>query len=239
MKKVLRLIFTILLSIASLGSDAASLKLRFFHQYGKKNFNDSTTLLSPQGDSIRISNFKYYLGNFVAHYQDGRIEKLKNKKGNYILIDVENSKRPLGNYVIFKGVPEGDITHITFGIGVDSLTNDRGLGAGALDPMKGMYWSWNSGFINFKLEGTCFTCSAFGEFGYHLGGFLPPHQSYQTVNYRHRSRIKDGKNKEDIYVDFYEFLKHINVRENPRIMSPSSTSSELSKQLPLIFRNHP
>ena len=59
---------------------------------------------------------------------------------------------------------------IYFQIGIDSLTNVSGDLDGDLDPALGMYWAWNSGYINMKLEGKSSSCkSVKKEFQFHIG----------------------------------------------------------------------
>ena len=38
-------------------------------------------------------------------------------------------------------------------LGVDSVLNYNGVHEGALDPINGMYWTWQTGYIHCKLEG--------------------------------------------------------------------------------------
>ena len=56
-------------------------------------------------------------------------------------------------------VPEGEYKTLSFILGVDSLRNtmDVSQRTGVLDvsgAATDMYWSWNSGYIFFKMEGT-------------------------------------------------------------------------------------
>ena len=55
-------------------------------------------------------------------------------------------------------------------VGVDSARNVSGAQTGALDPAKGMFWTWNTGYIMAKLEGNS-PASPTGIFEYHIGGF--------------------------------------------------------------------
>ena len=53
---------------------------------------------------------------------------------------------------------------------------------GDLDPTKGMYWAWQSGYINFKMEGSCSQCLATkNNFEFHLGGYQQPFYAMQTI----------------------------------------------------------
>src|SRR5690606_605399 len=53
-------------------------------------------------------------------------------------------------------VPAGTYTGIKFMIGVDVPRNTSGAQTGALDPAVNgdMFWSWSTGYIQAKLEGT-------------------------------------------------------------------------------------
>lgn len=37
--------------------------------------------------------------------------------------------------------------------GVDSILHQKGVFEGSLDPVHGMYWAWQSGYINLKIQG--------------------------------------------------------------------------------------
>jgi hypothetical protein len=85
--------------------------------------------------------------------------------------------------VVLRVIPTGDYTEFKFMIGVDSLRNTMDISRrkGVLDPGNathdgdGMYWSWNSGYIIMKLEGTSpqVPADAAGnqKYRYHIGGF--------------------------------------------------------------------
>ena len=70
---------------------------------------------------------------------------------------------------------------LQFGIGIDSTTNSKGAMAGDLDPVNGMYWTWQSGYINVKIEGTKQQKGKSEEFQFHLGGFTAPFNTYRTI----------------------------------------------------------
>ena len=61
---------------------------------------------------------------------------------------------------------------ISFTIGVDSARNVSGAQTGALDPLNGMFWTWNSGYVMAKLEGKSSVSSLVNnKMEYHIGGF--------------------------------------------------------------------
>jgi hypothetical protein len=73
-----------------------------------------------------------------------------------------------------EGIPAGDYNRVDFLIGVDSLRNFSGLQTGALNPSNGMFWSWSTGYIFVRVEGTS-PQSETGLFMYHLGGYEAPY----------------------------------------------------------------
>jgi hypothetical protein len=66
------------------------------------------------------------------------------------------------------------ITKIRFTIGVDSEANTGGVHTGDLDPMLGMFWTWNTGYIDARLEGQCDSTPAPAHrFTWDVGGYRP------------------------------------------------------------------
>jgi hypothetical protein len=65
---------------------------------------------------------------------------------------------------------------------VDSLHNCSGAQSGDLDPVKGMFWTWNSGYIFFKLEGKSPASHSPGNiFEFHVGGYRKPNNNLRGV----------------------------------------------------------
>jgi len=62
-------------------------------------------------------------------------------------------------------------------VGVDSTTTAAGIMSGDLDPMHNMYWTWQSGYINIKLEGNW----KGKDMQFHLGGFAFPNNNLQEL----------------------------------------------------------
>lgn len=72
-------------------------------------------------------------------------------------------------------------TGLTFVFGTDSTMNCSGIMGGDLDPALGMYWAWQSGYINFKLEGTSSSMGENKSFQLHLGGYKRPFETARKV----------------------------------------------------------
>ena len=177
-----------------------------------------------KGDSIKIEVFKFYLSD-VQLLQGDKIVGKGTKK--HILIDAENST---SCQVGFEST--ASFNKIQFAIGVDSTTNVSGVFGGDLDPTNGMYWSWQSGYINFKLEGVTSKCPARkNRFVYHLGGYQSPNNSLQTV-------VLPVTTNDSIHIDIAleQLLEQIDWEENYHIMSPGQRAIEMSKLFRYSFK---
>jgi hypothetical protein len=72
----------------------------------------------------------------------------------YWLIDAEN---PITQCIYFK--TKKFFEAIQFNIRIDRLTN-AGAKAGDLSPQHAMYWTWQSGYINLKIEDVSILCQS-------------------------------------------------------------------------------
>lgn len=142
------------------------LTIQFKNVFGSQEFFLGTSYAVAGGDSIRINKFKYYISNIVLIKSDNSVYKVPN---SYYLLD---QAQPQGFALSLPGLPAGEYKGLKLMLGVDSMRNTSGAQAGALDPANGMFWSWNSGYIMMKLEGTSSASSAPDKSViYHLGGF--------------------------------------------------------------------
>lgn len=227
MKKTLISIFVLFISLNCLAD--VTLSFRHFFEQSELKIEASTYKLNG-GQEVKVSRLKYYIGNIVCEYASGYTYT---DSVSYHLIDLDDSSSLSLN---LENIPEGKIININFGIGVDSSSNAKGLMDGDLDPLKGMYWAWSSGFINFKLEGVINGESS-KEFKYHIGGFLPPHQSYQSVSLAlNKNVVKSDDALIILAVDISTFLNGIDVEANSQVLSPSIKSKEFSTHIPNIFK---
>jgi hypothetical protein len=123
-----------------------------------------------------VSKFKYYLSNFKFKKADGS-EYVYPKDKSYFLIVENGTKTP--TILNFDDIPAGDYIGLSFIVGVDSLKSTSPIEqrSGVLATSDNeMYWSFNSGYIFLKLEGTStkapFTYpERFGKISLHIGGY--------------------------------------------------------------------
>ena len=134
----------------------------------------NTSYKNAFGEAYSVKTFKYYIcqvdlvntiSNIVYHVN----------KNDYFLIDE-------GDPVTVTIAGKADANkydRLAFTIGVDSTRNVSGAQTGGLDPAKGMFWTWNSGYIMAKLEGNSpLSNEPDHKIEYHIGGFK---QSESTI----------------------------------------------------------
>lgn len=115
-------------------------------------------------DALTFTTLKYYISNVKLKKDDGTWWTQPN---SYYLVNLAN---PASTMLTLSDIPNGNYTEVSYVLGVDSTRNVSGAQEGALSTANGMFWSWNTGYIMVKAEGTC-PQSGTGSFTYHLGGF--------------------------------------------------------------------
>lgn len=171
-----------------------------------------------------IETLRFYLSNIQFHSTEGGwyADPIKAH-----LIDIEDAKS--WEIELPKELKKSKIDSISFLIGVDSTTNVAGILEGDLDPVKGMYWAWNSGYINFKVEGKKQTTNSMFE--YHLGGYLPPYSTSRKV-----VLARDLKEKRIVLrLELTRFLDEVDMNELNEVMIPGPNAVLLSDQLMNCF----
>lgn len=224
---MLNRLITILSLLATLGvamafnvkQPQAHLAVHFHHYVGDEILQfDSLKYKNALGQLYGITKFKYYIGDIRMKRANGSTVALGH---TYFLVDEEEetSKK------ISLDLPAGDYTGIDFIIGVDSIHNCSGAQSGALDPINGMFWTWNTGYIFLKLEGKSSHSTAPGHiFEYHIGGYNGASNSIRRVTLDFKDPILVSGEKElRIKVDAAEILKTptaIDFSKMPSVTEP-------------------
>jgi hypothetical protein len=147
-------------------NEVGDVELKFDHRWANTwgEFNMNQAMSHPNGTEITFTTLNYYVSNV----------KLKNESGtwwsapeSYYLVQVNENSAPS---IEIPNVPNGSYTDIEYTIGVDSTRNVSGSQTGALDVTNGMFWSWNTGYIFVKAEGSS-PDAPNTDFKYHIGGF--------------------------------------------------------------------
>lgn len=184
---------------------------------------------SQTEDSIRIDVCRFYVSN-IKFMRD---ERVVFDGGNAVyLIDASDSNSYLLKFTLPDTVQWNELK---FSLGTDSVTNTSGALGGSLDPANGMYWAWQSGYINLKLEGRSAKCTARKNlFQYHLGGYAYPHNTIREVKIScvQRERVT-------ILFEADRFFEIVNVKETAAIMSPGEAAAALCSKTAVFFSIKP
>ena len=153
---------------------AAWLEIRLSPEMNSSAFQANANYSNIYGELLRPTSFKFYLGQFKLTKTDGSIVSLD----QYNLVDFNDT----ASFRIRMEVSPGQYSHLQYQFGVDSARNVSGVQSGPLDPLLGMFWTWNSGYIFLKLEGNSTASNqANGKFEYHIGGFRSPYSAIRTL----------------------------------------------------------
>ena len=149
-----------------------SVKIMIDNVVGNRDLQLNTEkYLNQHADTFSVSMYKYYLSNIQLTAVDNSVYT---EKESYHLVDegVNGSLQ-----FTLAEVPQKNYSSITFTIGVDSLHNISGAQSGALDPIYGMFWTWNSGYVMAKIEGL----HSKTALAFHIGGFAGTDKVLKTV----------------------------------------------------------
>ena len=186
---------------------------------------DTVTYKFKMNDSITVETFKCYIS---------KVELLDNQKvvykseNSFHLLDIAHP----GSLQVGIRLPTNiHYTAIQFLLGIDSVTNHAGAMGGDLDPTEGMYWSWQSGYINAKIEGHCqLSPTPLHDFQFHLGGYQYPFNAATVI------QLNTATSKKiNISINLKTWFDQINFANQHHIMSPSEEAVMLAKQLATCF----
>lgn len=196
---------------------------------GKKLLLDQWLHPANEGDSFSITTLRFYV-SAIAFYQNEN--KVWEEPNSYHLLDAEV---PDQMRISLKVPSTLAYNRLHFSLGIDSTTNEAGAGSGALDATQGMYWAWQSGYINFKLEGTHPACNTRKHaFQFHLGGFRGKDYCLQKII------LPVSKNNNiEIITDISRFLNSINMAQQNTVMIPGKEAVLLSQKAAQMFSISP
>lgn len=171
---------------------------------------------------ITITGLRFYIG-LPTLFSEG----IAHTDSLYYLIDAEEPE----SLILPLGITE--IDSLRFLIGTDSLTNVSGVLDGALDPTRGMYWAWNSGYINFKLQGSASASSNPDKsFEFHIGGYLPPFPTVRSLTLP----VVSSDNETRITIELKTLIEHSDLQTYPTIMIPGKAAVAMADMLPSLFK---
>ena len=208
--------------------NTASMRLELEHVFGDANFALNTPYVSASGDTLNFNLFRYYISNLVLVKTDGSEYVVPE---SYYLVD---QSVPTSRLITISDVPVADYKGFRFMLGVDSTRNVSGNQVGALDPANNMFWSWNTGYIFLKAEGTSPQSSGMGgSFAYHLGGFRTSNntKANQTIAHTFNGELMSVKPNAipqlHVKVDVSKLFTGVSVDANPMVHMPGAMAASM------------
>ncbi len=186
---------------------------------------------SATGDSLYLDLLRFYLSSVELRGADAIFQE---KNSNH-LIDIAVNGTPV---IVLKNVPAARYDSLYFLVGTDSLTNISGALGGDLDPTNGMYWAWNTGYINVKIEGRSSSCNTRKQaFEFHIGGYLPPHQTARKVVLPLKNgSVRAGEvTRIVVRLDLGKFFSRLDLAATNSMMIPSAKAALLADYFQQVF----
>lgn len=226
LRKILLFLGTVFFICDSTAQMNNMINIHFAPTFGVRQIDLSDSAFAVNENSkFVIEVLKFYVSDFRFLNKGKEVGREKN---SYHLVDAS-----IKSTLDFKiSAPlQKEFDQLIFNLGIDSTTNVSGVLGGDLDPTKGMYWTWQSGYINFKLEGTSNLCKTRNnEFQFHLGGYQYPYSSIQEV-----SLLTKNDKSITIKLDIEKAMNGIDLSKQDHIMSPKSEAVVLSNKFSKAF----
>lgn len=189
-------------------------------------------------ESFTPTAFKFYIhGIEFLNTDSNKVFRLPIDQ--YFLVDFSDS---VSTEIKIAILPYG-YDRLGFTVGVDSTHNVSGAQTGALDPAKGMFWNWQTGYIFAKLEGTSPASSQAGKFEFHIGGFTGADNAIRKVllplPFSQDVDLKPGKTTTmEITCDAFDWMYNphdIRLNRNPVITTPGLLATQVAENYNKMF----
>ena len=173
-------------------------------------------------DSLIFHELKFYLSDFQF-----KQESRKHLQVGPKLLDLEDTN----SLHLFSGFPVEEYQSIRFHFGLDSSYHVSEIVDGPLNPMNGMYWAWNSGYIQFKCTGTSSLIPLLDKtFEFHLGGYREPYETVESI------QLPILGNK--LILDIKPFFEQtVDLPLIQRVMIPGKMAQSYCRNLSKSFRS--
>lgn len=203
------------------------LKIIFLQEVnGKELVLRDSSYTNAFNEPYTVSKLKYYAGQWQAG---------SNIIDRYLLVSAANEEN-----AITIDLPSGSYKDFSFLLGVDSLRNCSGAQEGPLDPMNDMFWTWNTGYIMFKLEGNSNVSKGdLNRIELHIGGFKGKLNVARRVSFENAVEISNGKTTEIKIVmnldKIWDGTNKVKIAEEPMCMTMGPLAQKIADNFPGLF----
>lgn len=213
--------------------DHRQLNLFFNIKAGNTTLAPGQTCTNAFGEQYTVKTFRFYIGQIEL--RDSTNSTTQYFPDDYYLVDAGDTS----TQHITIPVSLEHITSLTFLVGVDSATNTTGTQQGALDPANGMFWTWNSGYIMMKLQGTSPVAQVpANAFALDIGGYKPGEKASRTLGFYIKHPLKTQVRNIVFNVDVNKLFNgehNIKLAEHPMCHEPGTLAMQLADNFNTMF----
>ena len=207
------------------------LTIEFSHVVGDQPLELSAkTYLNQYRESFSVEQCKYYISDIRVTGDDGTRQTIFKIAH---LIDAADSS----SCILHGATDIGRIKTITFIVGVDSSANTAGVQTGDLDPMLGMFWTWNTGYIYARLEGLSDSARVPAHrFTWDIGGYRPGVDATRKITIQFPN--PDTRSHITIHADllrWFDGRQPIRLSHSPVCHEPGSLAMQLADNYSTMF----
>ncbi len=210
-----------------------TITIQFRNTMGNETLQLGARYKNAFGEDMVINRCKYYVSKIILIDSDLKYYAFPN---DYYLVDEADSSTK----TITITTSAKRINDIQFLLGVDSIKNVSGVQAGALDPMNGMFWTWNSGYIMAKIEGVSSAAKVPGNlFSYHVGGFKNGENATRQIRLTVDRRPSTDDRTFIIEADinkWFQSAHNIKIAAHPICHSPGNLAMQLADNYATMFK---
>lgn len=204
-------------------------QIKFDFYWGNEVFELEKPFLLAN-DTVYFSKLQFYVSNI--HFLQKKNKKISQTTPKLISFDTEKSQNIIA---LPKKINLQNLENIIFSIGLDENTNtSQNPQKLDLDPQKGMFWTWESGYIFWKMEGYFFEKNNQKKgIIYHLGR----KECYQTINIKIENVEKYFSNNIiHIKFDVQKIWEHQSLKSYPNSVMIGESATKIAQKIKNIFQ---
>lgn len=187
---------------------------------------------NPFGEDYTIKMFKYYISNISFQDSDGKTIKFADA---HLINEDDSSSRTIN-----LNLPDAPYTSVSFLVGVDSILNVSNIQTGSLDPLEGMFWTWNSGYIMAKLEAISPVSTVLNKsVNYHIGGYRTGQNTSRVITIP--LSVHREKNIAQIIIEanvnsWFNAVHTLKIIDHSMCTTPGNLANEYADNYSKMFR---
>jgi hypothetical protein len=194
--------------------------------------------VNSSGEPYTVSLFRFYASGISVTNTATRLSSSEQDSYHLLKLDDPSSLQFVAKF------NNGTYNQLSFLVGIDSLHNVSGAQTGALDPLNGMFWTWNSGYIFAKMEGKSGVSPLpQQQFAYHIGGFRAVENAIRKIElpFPNGQQAELGQNRSNTLVIDAEISKWfsgshaLSIAATPSVTTPGTQALLVADNYATLF----